>query len=272
MTSGGLAFVETQSNLFNRAQRPPIALYAKWRHTAANKISSKPAPVLWRPRTREMNKMFRANRFALACLTTALATLAGCAGHIRYPSYYALNLPAPRPPATQAKAFLGVVAVREFSAPAFLRAGSIVYRPSADQLGFYPYDRWAVDLRHTVTSAVLRNIQLGGVFQSAHLFDGRETSDYLLTGTLDDLEEVDRGDEVFVEVRLSAQFMDLRTGDVLWRDTLSERSRVERRAIPGVVAELSHGTERAVDGLVSSLQNHVASQSASLARAQAGQQ
>lgn len=165
---------------------------------------------------------------------------------------------------------MGVVAVREFSAPAFLRTGSTVYRPSADQLGFYPYDRWAVDLRQTVTSVVLRNIQLGGIFQSAHLFDGREAPDYLLTGTLDDLEEVDRGHQVLVEVRLSAQLVDWRTGSVVWRDTASETSGVEQRAIPGVVAELSYRTERAVERLVSSLQTYVASQSASLARAQAG--
>ena len=220
----------------------------------------------------KMCKVFRANQVALACLTTALAPLTGCAGHIRYPSYYALNLPAPKPPATQARPLPGVVAVREFSAPAFLRTGSIVYRPSADEVGFSPYDRWAVDLRHSVTSAVLRNIGSADVFQSAHLFDGREASDYLLTGTLDDLEEVDRGREVFVEVRVSAQLTDLRTGHVVWRDTASETSRVEQRAMPGVVAELSHGTESAVERLVSSLENYVASQSASLARAQAGQQ
>lgn len=220
---------------------------------------------------REINDMYRTNRFAVACLTAALATLAGCAGHIRYPSYYVLNPPTPKPPATQATPLLGVVAVREFSAPAFLRTRSIVYRPSADEVGFYPYDRWAVDLRHTVTGAVLRSIQLADVFQSAHLFDGREASDYLLTGTLDDLEEVDRGRDVLVEVRLSAQLMDLRTGNVVWRDTASQSSRVEQRAMRGVVAELSHGTESAVERLVSSLENRVASQSASLPRAQAGQ-
>lgn len=202
--------------------------------------------------------MCSASRLALLSLT-ALATLTGCAGKLRYPSYYVLNLPAPIPAGTQAKPVLGVVAVREFGAPAFLRGGSLVYRPSADQLGFYPYARWAVDVRHTVTSAVLRNMQSGGVFQSVHLFDGREPSDYLLTGTLDDLEEVDRGRDVFVEVRLSAQLVDLRTGDVVWRDTSSGTSKVEQHAVQSVVAGLSQEAESAVDHLVSSMQNRVIS-------------
>jgi uncharacterized lipoprotein YmbA len=143
-----------------------------------------------------------------------LAGLTGCAGKIRYPNYYVLNLAAPVPAATLLKP-LGSVAVREFRAPAFLRAGPIVYRKSAEQLDFYDYHRWAVDPRRAVTSTIIENIQARGIFHSVHLFEGREPSDYLVTGTLDDLEEVDKGREVFVEVRVSARLTDLRTGDVL---------------------------------------------------------
>jgi hypothetical protein len=94
---------------------------------------------------------------------------------------------------TQTKPLLGLVAVREFGAPSFLRAGPIVYRQSAEQLDFYDYHRWAVEPRSAVTSAVVQHIQACGIFQSFYLFDGREPSDYLLTGTLEHLEEVDRG-------------------------------------------------------------------------------
>lgn len=202
---------------------------------------------------------------ARVTLIAAFAVLAGCAGKIRYPSYYVLNPPAPAPAVIQTKPLLGSVAVREFSAPAFLRAGSIAYRPTANQIGFYPYDHWAVDIRHTVTDAVLQNMQTGGAFQSVYLFDGREKSDYLLTGTLEDLEEVDRGHDVFVEVRLSAQLTDLRSGNVLWRDTSSETAKVEQRGMPGIVDELSQSAETAVERLISSMQNRIGMVSASLA-------
>jgi ABC-type uncharacterized transport system auxiliary subunit len=216
--------------------------------------------------------MRNTNLLGLVCLAAALASLAGCAGKIRYPNYYVLNLPAPIPQATQPKPLLGAVAVREFRAPAFLRAGPIVYRQSPDQLDFYDYHRWAVDPRSAVTNAVVQNMQTSGVFQAVHLFDGREASDYLVTGTLDHLEEVDQGHDVFVEVRLSAQLMDLRTGDVLWRDASSETTKLEHHAVPGIVAGMSQAADAAVKQLVSSMQNRVLSISASLGRREAGQQ
>src|SRR5260370_38842045 len=112
--------------------------------------------------------MRNVNLLGLVCLTAALASLAGCAGKIRYPNYYVLNLPAPIPQATQPKPLLGAVAVREFRAPAFLRAGPIVYRQSPDQLDFYDYHRWAVDPRSAVTNAVVQNMHNTGVCQAVH--------------------------------------------------------------------------------------------------------
>lgn len=216
--------------------------------------------------------MRNANLLALVCLIAALASLAGCGGKIRYPNYYVLNLPAPVPQATQPKPLLGSVAVREFRAPAFLRAGPIMYRQSAEQLDFYDYHRWAVDPRSAITNAVVQNMQTGGVFHSVHLFDGREASDYLVTGTLDHLEEVDQSHDVFVEVRVSAQLMDLRTGNVLWRDASSETTKLEHRDVPDIVAGISQTAEGAVEHLVSSMQNRVVSISASLGSREAGQQ
>ncbi|MFZ0592032.1 MAG: ABC-type transport auxiliary lipoprotein family protein [Bryobacteraceae bacterium] len=208
--------------------------------------------------------MRHANLLSLACLSGMLLSFAGCAGKIRYPSYYVLNLPAPVAVATQPKPLLGSVAVRKFDAPAFLRAGAIVYRPSAEELNFYNYHRWAMDPRSAVTTAVVNDMRASGVFQSVHLFDGRGTSDYLVTGRLEHLEEVDQGQAVYVEVGLSAQLMNFRTGEVVWTDTSSETTKLEHHTIPGIVAGMSQAAETAVEHLVSSMQNRVSSTSPSL--------
>lgn len=218
-----------------------------------------------------LNMMRQRTLLGLACLTAMLAGLTGCAGKTRYPNYYVLNLPAPVPAAALSKPLLGSVAVREFRAPAFLRAGPIVYRKSAEQIDFYDYHRWAVDPRRAVTSTIVENMQARRIFHSVHLFDGRETSDYLVTGTLDDLEEVDKGREVFVEVRVSAQLTDLRTGDVLWRDSSSESTKLEDHAVPDLVAAMSQTAESVVTRLISSMQHQLSTASASLVRTQPGQ-
>jgi uncharacterized lipoprotein YmbA len=197
-------------------------------------------------------------------LMTALATLAGCAGKIRYPSYYVLNVPAPLSASDQPKLILGSVAVREFSAPAFLRGGPIAYRASLAQVDFYAYHRWAEDPRRVVTAAMVREMQARRLFQSVDVFDGRGSPQCLVTGTLDHLEEVDEGTNVSIEVSLSAQLINLQTGEVLWQDTASKTARLHQRSLPGIVAEMSRDLADAVQHLVSSMQDRVGAGSASL--------
>jgi cholesterol transport system auxiliary component len=192
----------------------------------------------------------------------ALSTLAGCAGKIRYPSYYVLNVPTSVFAGDQSKPILGPVALREFSAPGFLKGGAIAYRPSPEQVDFYDYHRWAEDPRRVVTTAMAREMQARRLFQSVDLFDGRGTPEYLLTGVIDHLEEVDQGSNVSIEVSLSARLINLRTGDVLWQGASSKTAKVDHRSIPGIVAEMSRDLTDAVDGLVSSMQDRVTSASA----------
>jgi uncharacterized lipoprotein YmbA len=183
--------------------------------------------------------------------------LAACGGKIHYPSYYVLNLPAPAPHAAQSKPLVASVAVRQFSAPRFLRAGAIVYRQSPEQLGFYNYDRWAVDPRSTITSGFVRVLESRSLFQSVHLFDGSATSDYLITGTLDDLEEVDQSHLVLIKVSITAQLMNVKTGNMVWSDGSSQTARLEDHAMAGLVAGMSQAADQAITNLVSSMQGRL---------------
>jgi ABC-type uncharacterized transport system auxiliary subunit len=190
-------------------------------------------------------------------LMTPLLSLCGCAGKIRYPSYYALELPAPAPSANQPAPTHGSVAVHQFDAPRFLRGGAIAYWEGPDQLGFYEYHRWAEDPRHAVTAAMVRAMQARGLFRSVDVFDGRGSPECLVTGTLDHLEEVDEGANVSVEVSLSAKLLDLRTGEVLWQGTSTKTTKLDRRSVPGVVAEMSRDLEDTVQHLVTSMQDRL---------------
>jgi ABC-type uncharacterized transport system auxiliary subunit len=181
-------------------------------------------------------------------------SLGGCAG-VRYPSYYVLNVPQqPASQRTPTKQALGSVAVREFSAPRFLKEGAIVYRPGPEQLDYYTYALWAEDPRRIATEALIRELQERRLFQSVDLYDGRQSPDCLMMGSLDHLEEFDEKSNVSVEVGLSARIINLRSGEVLWRGTSIKRVMVGDRSVPGVVAEMSSGLGSAVDSLVDSIQ------------------
>lgn len=175
--------------------------------------------------------------------------LGGCMGKVKYPSYYTLNLPPPPdPPASEG--VRASVAIREFRSPSYLRQGAIVYRPSAEQIGFYNYHRWAVDPREFVTSAVAERLRASGNFARVIVYDGHSDVDYILSGRLEKLEEVDYEGGVKVEVAISAQMTKLATGATVWSNQVSETGAVSQRNVPAVVSEMNHTMDRAIAKLL----------------------
>jgi uncharacterized lipoprotein YmbA len=194
----------------------------------------------------------------IAALLIGFMALGGCA-KVRYPDYYVLNLPDPVSAARDSRPIPANVAVREFRAPQYLRQGPIVYRPESEQIAFYDYHRWAEDPRQTVTTTMVRGLKQ--VFESVELYDGRTDAEFLLTGTLDRLEEVDSERSVSVEVGISAKLLNVKTGDVIWSDTSFKTSEVSQRSLPAVVKEMSRDLSEAATQLVSSMRSRVSQSS-----------
>jgi len=188
---------------------------------------------------------------------TALVILTSCGGRVRYPNYYTLNLPVPPdpPPAENVHA---AVAIREFRAPAYLRQGAIVYKPSPEQIGFYAYHRWATNPCEFVTNSVIERLRASGDFARVKPYDGRPDTDYVLSGRLEKLEEIDYEGGVKVEVAISAQLTDLATGATVWNNAVSEVGDVNKRDVPAVVSEMNRTMERAIEKLLSPMPADVA--------------
>jgi ABC-type uncharacterized transport system auxiliary subunit len=200
------------------------------------------------------------NKLTIAALLMGFVALGGCA-KVRYPDYYALNLPNPTSSSRDSAPIAAAVEVREFRAPQYLRQGPIVYRPDSEQIAFYDYHHWADDPSRIVTAAIV--LQLRGLFETAELYDGHGNTDFLLTGSLDHLEEVDSGGSISVEVGISAKLQNLKSGDVVWSGTSSKTSHVEQRSVSGIVAEMSRDLSEAAGQLVSSMRSQVSQRSLS---------
>ena len=180
----------------------------------------------------------------------ALAILVGCAGKMRHPQYYTLDLPAPPDPPA-AENTHATLAIREFRAPNYLRQGAIVYKTSPEQIGFYAYHRWATDPRDFVTNSIIDHLSASGAFAHVRAYDGSRDADYVLSGRLEKLEEVDYQGGIKVEVSLSAQITNLITGATVWSNAVSELGDVNKRDVPSVVSEMSHTMQRAIAKLLS---------------------
>ena len=193
----------------------------------------------------DMKKHLTTVGFALA----ALIILAGCGGAVKYPNYYTLHMaPPPDPPGPER--VHANLAIREFRSPMYLRQGAIVYKTSPEQIGFYNYHRGAVDPREFVTNAVAERLRASGNFAQVKLYDGRPDVDYVLSGRLEELEEIDYQGSVKVQVAISAQMTNLATGATVWTNEASEIGTVGQRDVPAVVAEMNRTMGLAIEKLL----------------------
>jgi len=180
--------------------------------------------------------------FALAAL---IILLVGCGGAVKYPNYYALHVPPPPDPPAQ-DGVRASLAIREFRSPTYLRQGAIVYKTSPEQIGFYNYHRWAVDPREFLTNAVADRLRASGTCTQVKLYDGRPDINYVLSGRLEKLEEIDYEGGVKVEVAISAQMTSLATGATVWTNAVFEVGTVGQHDVPAVVSEMNRTMERAI--------------------------
>ena len=84
-------------------------------------------------------------------------------------------------------------------------------------------------------------------------YDGHNDVDYILTGRLEKLDELDYEGGVRVEVALSAQVIDLHSGKTVWANSAAEKGKVEERKVSAVVSQMSSLTDRSIDELLKSL-------------------
>jgi len=192
---------------------------------------------------------------ATACVAALLLT--GC-GTIRYPTYYTLNIVPPPKTAADAGHRSLTAAVQRFATPDYIRQGRIVYRESPETIGFYDYHRWAADPGATITTAMIDTLRSSRMFSRVVPDDGLEQQEYVVSGRVERLDEVDYGGGVRVEARILAELVSRRTGQTIWTGDASETSTIETHTIGSIVDAMSHAAGRSIDRLVASMETQLA--------------
>jgi uncharacterized lipoprotein YmbA len=189
------------------------------------------------------------------CLTLSAAALliAGCGGNVKYPRYYTLNIPPALKPSPEGTHLPAGVAVRRFETPGYLRQGRIVYREAPETVDFYEYHRWAAEPGPTVTSAMIDRLRSARLFKLVTPYDSQEKPDYVITGRLERLDEIDYGGKVRVEAKISVALIDMRNGITLWAGEEAATSNVETSTVNAVVDAMSDAIQLSIDGLVANM-------------------
>jgi ABC-type uncharacterized transport system auxiliary subunit len=199
----------------------------------------------------------------LFAVALALALLAACGGKIPPTNYYVLDLPAPVTKPADTLPYTAVV--MPFRGSEMVAQDRIVYRESPSHVGFYEYHRWAEDPRTTLLRSLLGQLRATGTFERVVPFEGRTNVDYIIRGSLDQLEEIDYGGGVSVRVKISAQLVNATTNRVVWNETSEATGNVSTADVSAVVEQMSSAMRSAVGRLVEGINTHLksnASQSA----------
>ena len=203
---------------------------------------------------KRITKTSKLTQLLLTSMVCAAAFLsASCGGRVRYPKYYTLEIPTSLKLAPDNARTPIALAVRRFETPAYLRQGRIVYRETPEAVDFYEYHRWAAEPGPTVTTALIDSIRSARLFSFVKPYDGEDKPDYLLTGRLERLDEVDYGGAVRVEAKLSAELVDVRTGMTVWAGDAVATSNVESSSVNSIVAAMSRALQMNIDRLVSDM-------------------
>ena len=182
-------------------------------------------------------------------VSMVVGLLAGC-GSVRGPAtkYYKLDIPpAPTPVGPSAPVPLRI---EPFRTTSLLRQDRIVYCPSAVEVGFYEYHRWAEPPNDTVTKALADQLMRRRVFQSVEISDGRDKADYVLRGSIDRLQEVDYPGAVRVQVSISAELDDPVRQQKIWSGAASSECVVAKSNVQAVVAAMGQASQQSIGRLV----------------------
>ena len=194
--------------------------------------------------------------FAFACVSLAVLLMPGC-GKVRHPDYYTLALAPTLSTESNGGRSLGTLQVRDFETPAYLRQGRIVYRKSPTEVGFYEYHRWLTNPGATVTTAIIGTLRSSGLFAQVESEASHIKPDFILRGQLERLDEIDYAGGVRVEVKLSAQLVNLRTSAPVWSGNEAETARVEKSTVNSVVIEMSDAVQKCIDRLLADMQQRL---------------
>jgi ABC-type uncharacterized transport system auxiliary subunit len=100
-------------------------------------------------------------------------------------------------------------------------------------------------------------VRSAGVFSFVEAYDGQENAEYLLSGRVERLDEVDYKNGVQVEAKLSAQLVNTKTGAAVWAGDTTTTSNVSQREVSSVVRAMDQATQHAVEQLVEEMKAHL---------------
>jgi hypothetical protein len=145
----------------------------------------------------------------------------------------------------------GSIAIAPYQAPGVYGDRNVVYRIGETQYGTYPSREWALPvpaMLGMITEEVLRRDPLSS---NGAIYDppSYRAYDVVWKGVVRELEEVDRGKNVFAAVRLDVRLVRASDDSLLWTGTARLERGVPQPTMEAIVSTLSSLASEAVESL-----------------------
>jgi len=162
------------------------------------------------------------------------------------PTYYyrihydmpAHNSPAPIPV---------TIGIEPFDADALYKGDRIVYRNSEYEVRFYHYRRWVAPPNKIVQESVIEQFRSSGVFERVVNNKALVKVDYILKGNIKSFEEWDENNSWYGLVSIAFELRNTDTKEIVWQNTLSEKTAVSRKEPSEVARAISESLKRVVE-------------------------
>ena len=194
----------------------------------------------------------RRMRAAAASLCVVLVA-AGCFnGRLPARELYRLSVPPAATGTTPGGPLAGGIEVARYITPGLYGDGNIVFRTNEHEYAVYPSREWGIPLGEMLGLIAQSALERAPLTSESAIYDPPPTHDlpYLWRGVVREFEEINRGKEVFVGVRLDAQLIRRTDHVLLWRGSQRIERPVPKPTMAAIVAELSALATEATDALV----------------------
>lgn len=209
----------------------------------------------------------------LGGMVLALAPAACIRGHLPAKELYRLTT-ADSAAATTALAFApagvapGSIAIAPYETPGVYGDPGIVYRVDESSYGVYPAREWALPVGTMLGLMTQDVFARHPLTARTALFDppSYRTHDYVWRAIVRELEEVDRGHDVYAAVRFDARLVRARDDSVLWSGSARAERPVPQGTMPAIVDALSALSVEVIGRLADEARGSLAASAASAAR------
>jgi hypothetical protein len=204
-----------------------------------------------------------------------LQTTACFHGKLPSQEFYRLRLPEPTdsiaaatPDGSAPALAAGGIAVLPYAAPGLYGNRGIVFRVDEASYGAYPNREWAIPVSTMLGMLTEDIFRARPLTRDPVVFDppSPHAYTYVWRGLVRELEEVDRGHQVFAVVRFDARLLRAKDDSVLWAGSARLERLVPEGTMPAIIGMLSQLSAEVITQLQESARSAVFGPAASAVR------